>query len=58
MEFWKDFVTYLVWASLLFSGALSYFAIRDMIKTEKEKEVIVPILILVVTICYLIAYYL
>ena len=58
MEFWKDFATYLVWASLIFSGGLSYFAIRDMVKENIDKDVIVSIVFVVIAVCYLLAYYL
>ena len=58
MEFWKDFATYLVWASLIFSVGVSYFAIRDMVKENIDKDVIVPIVFVVLAVCYLLAYYL
>ena len=53
-----QFVTYLTWALLLFSIGLSYLGIKKMIKEEEQGKEIIPLILLVVSVCYLLAYYL
>ena len=53
-----EFITYLVWALLAFSVGTTYLGIKKMIDNKEQGSEIKPIILLVISISYLLAYYL